>query len=192
MVNCSLQMGVFPVSFKTALVKPLLKKSNLDPNIFNNYRPVSNLPFLSKILEKLVFNQVNDFLIANNILEKYQSGFRMNHSTETALLKILNDIRCNLDNHKLTVLVLLDLTAAFDTVDHHILLNRLRNLVGLSGTVLNWFVSYLTDRHLFVSMDTCFSESHKLKCGVPQGSILGPMLFNLYMLPLQEAWHQLL
>jgi len=93
----------------------------------------------------------------NNILEKYQSGFRMNHSTEPAHLKILNDTRCNLDHHKLTILVLLDLTAAFDTVDHHILLNRLRNLVGLSGTVFNWFVSYLTDRYFFVNMDTCSS-----------------------------------
>ena len=81
------------------------------------------------------------FLITNNILEKCQSGFRTNHITVIALLKILNDIRCNLDNHKLTVLVLLNLTSAFNTVEHHILLNRLRNLVSLSGTVLNWFVS---------------------------------------------------
>ena len=131
-----------------AVVRPLLKKSNLDLNIFNNYRPVSNLPFLSKILERLVFNQLIDFLNRNNIIEKYQSGFRMNHSTETALLKILNDFRCNADAQKHTVLVLLDLSAAFDTVDHHILLNRLRNLVGLSGTVFNWFRSYLTDRCL--------------------------------------------
>ena len=186
-VNCSLQTGVFPTAFKTAVVKPLLKKSNVDPNVLNNYRPVSNLPFLSKILEKLVFNQVNAFLNMNNILEKYQSGFRRNHSTETALLKILNDTRCNLDNHKLTVLVLLDLTAAFDTVDHHILLNRLRNLVGLSGTVFNWFASYLSDRYFFVSMDTYSSRTHEIKCGVPQGSILGPILFNLYMLPLGDV-----
>ena len=180
MVNCSLQTGVFPASFKMAVVKPLLKKSNLDPSIFNNYWPVCNFLFLSKILDKLLFDQVDDFLITSNILER-------NHRTETALLKILNNIRCNLDNHKLTVLVLLDLTAAFDTVDHHILLNRLKNLVGLSGTVLNWFVSYLTDRHFFVSMDTCSSETHKIKCGVPQGSILGPTLFNLYMLPLGDV-----
>ncbi|XP_073349448.1 uncharacterized protein [Pagrus major] len=187
LVNCSLQTGVFPTSFKTAVVKPLLKKSDLDPNVLNNYRPVSNLPFLSKILEKLVSNQVNEFLNSKHILESHQSGFRMNHSTETALLKILNDIRCNLDNNKLTVLVLLDLTAAFDTVDHHILLNRLRNLVGLSGTVFNWFTSYLTDGSFFVSMDTCSSRTHKIKCGVPQGSILGPTLFNLYMLPIGDV-----
>ena len=85
------------------------------------------------------------FLNRKKILEKHQSGFRKYHSTETALLKILNNIRWDLDNKKLTVLVLLDLSAAFDTVDHHILLNRLRHLVGLSGTVLNWFCSYLTD-----------------------------------------------
>ena len=169
------------------MVKPLLKKSNLDPSVFNNYRPVSNLPFLSKVLEKLAFNQVNDFLYRKNIFEKHQSGFRKYHSTETALLKILNDIRWNLDNKKLTVLVLLDLSAAFDTVDHHILLNRLRHLVGLSGTVLNWFCSYLTDRRFYVSMDACSSEIHEIGCGVPQGSILGPLLFNLYMLPLGDV-----
>uniref|UniRef100_A0A671TXF6 Reverse transcriptase domain-containing protein n=1 Tax=Sparus aurata TaxID=8175 RepID=A0A671TXF6_SPAAU len=187
LVNCSLQTGVFPAAFKTAVVKPLLKKSNLDPDIFANYQPVSNLPFLSKILEKLVYIQLNVFLNSNNILEQCQSGFRMNHSTETALMKIVNDLRCNMDSQKLSVLVLLDLSAAFDTVDHHILLNRLRHLVGLSGTVLNWFYSYLTDRHFLVSMDTCSSGTHELKYGVPQGSILGPILFNLYMLPLGDV-----
>uniref|UniRef100_A0A3B3I2H5 Reverse transcriptase domain-containing protein n=1 Tax=Oryzias latipes TaxID=8090 RepID=A0A3B3I2H5_ORYLA len=185
--NCSLQTGVFPSACKTAVVRPLLKKSNLDPKIMDNYRPVSNLPFLGKIIEKLVFIQLHDFLNEHNVLEKCQSGFRTNHSTETALLKILNDLRHNYDSQKLSVLVLLDLSAAFDTVDHQILIDRLRSRVGLSGTALNWFHSYLTDRHFFVSMDTRSSGVHEIGCGVPQGSILGPILFNLYMLPLGDV-----
>ena len=100
----------------------------MDSNDFNNFRPVSNLPFLSKILEKLVFIQLNDYINSQNVLEKFQSGFRVNHSTETALLKILNDFRVNYDSQKVTVLVLLDLSAAFDTIDHTILLTRLKHI----------------------------------------------------------------
>ncbi len=102
-MNCSFQMGVFPAALKTAVVKPLqkknnlLKKNNLDHSVFSNYRPVSNLPFLSKILEKLVFNKLNDFLDSSKIFEKYQSGFGANHSTETAPVKVANDIRLNMD-----------------------------------------------------------------------------------------------
>uniref|UniRef100_A0A3P9M6K8 Reverse transcriptase domain-containing protein n=1 Tax=Oryzias latipes TaxID=8090 RepID=A0A3P9M6K8_ORYLA len=182
-MNSSLQTGIFPAAFKMAVVKQLLKKTNLDPSVFNNYRPVSNLPFLSKVLEKLVFIQLNEFLLQNNIFEINQSGFRTNHSTETALLKIVNDLRCAMDSGQISVLVLLDLSAAFDTVDHLILVNRLKSL-GLSGTVLKWFESYLMERSFMVSMDTYFSGVHEINCGVPQGSILGPLLFNIYMLPL--------
>ena len=152
-VNSSLQMGVFPSAFKTALVKPLLKRNGLDVLDPNNYRPVSNLPFLSKILEKLVFNQLNDFINSKNIHEIFQSGFRSKHSTETALVKVVNDLRHDLDTRKLAVLVLLDLSAAFDTVDHRILLNRLHNLIGISGTVFKWFQSYLTDREFFYQFE---------------------------------------
>ena len=184
-INRSLQTGVFPTSLKTAIVKPLLKRNTSDPSVLSNYRPVSNLPFLSKILEKLVFNQLNDFLISHNISKKYQSGSRAKHSTETALTKVVNDLRCIMDMKKLSVLVLLDLSAAFDTVDNTVLLDRLHIPIGLSGIVFNWFKSYLTGREFY--MDECSSESYKLNCGITQGSILGPTLFNLHMLPLGDV-----
>ena len=180
----SLLTGVFPPELKTALVKPLLKKNNLDPLVLNNYRPISNLPFLSKILETTVLQQLNDFLSHNRILDKFQSGFRSHHSTETALVKIVNDLRMNTDSKALSILVLLDLSAAFDTIDHDILIERLEKWVGLSGPVLNWLRTYLTDREFYVMLGENKSENHSMPYGVPQGSILGPLLFSLYMLPL--------
>lgn len=182
--NYSLLTGTFPQALKSAVVKPLLKKTNLDPLVLNNFRPISNLSFLSKILEKLVFRQLNDYLNFNSTLEKFQSGFRLHHSTETALVKVVNDLRMNMDDNKLTILVLLDLSAAFDTVDHDILINRLQNCVGLSGSVLDWFRTYLSGRAFSVSLGEHSSANTSITCGVPQGYILGPVLFSLYMLPL--------
>ncbi len=182
-MNTSLLSGTFPNSLKTAVVKPLLKKRNLDNTVLSNYRPISNLPFIGKINENVVFNQLNNYLNSNGYLNNFQSGFRAHHSTETALIKIIHYICFNYDSGKISVLVLLDLSAAFDTVDHNILLERLDNSVGLSGMALKWFRSYLEGRGYYVSKGEHKSKWTSMTCGVIQGSILAPLLFSLYMLP---------
>ena len=116
-ISQSLQTGDFPSSFKEAIVTPLLKKPSLEC-IFKNYRPISNLPFISKVLEKVVATQFTDHLTEHHLLETFQSAYRQYHSTETALLRVQNDILCALDNQCTVLLLLIDLSAAFDTVDH--------------------------------------------------------------------------
>uniref|UniRef100_A0A3Q3EI49 Alpha-1-antitrypsin homolog n=1 Tax=Labrus bergylta TaxID=56723 RepID=A0A3Q3EI49_9LABR len=139
-INSSLAEGVVPSAFKHAVVQPLLKKPNLDPTDFNNFRPISKLPFLSKVLEKVVSTQLLSFMTENNLFEKFQSGFRACHSTETALLKVTNDLLLATDRGEGTILILLDLSAAFDTVDHTILTDRLRHWVGLKDTALSCYI----------------------------------------------------
>ena len=176
--------GQVPSYFKQAVVQPLLKKPNLDVSLHSNYRPISKLPFISKILEKIVANQLLTVLDEHFIFDKFQSGFRQKHSTETALLRVSNDLMMAADDGECSVLVLLDLSAAFDTVDYSIMLDRLRDWVGVTGSALNWFSSYLTGRGFSVAIGSHISDSVPLSCGVPQGSVLGPLLFALYMLPL--------
>ena len=189
-INGSLNTGTVPTIFKTAIIKPLLKKTNLDPLTLANYRPISNLPFMSKVLEKVVASQLTTYLSCNNLFDNFQSGFRSNHSTETALVKVSNDLLMAMDTDKTSLLLLLDLSAAFDTVDHSILLTRLEHLIGIKGLALDWFRSYLSDRSQRVLYNNSMSDSSSVKFGVPQGSVLGPILFCLYMTPLGNIFRK--
>ena len=157
--------------------------ASLDPENFGNYRPISNLPFLSKITEN-VLAQLLKHLHTNKLLYHLQSAYRSDHSTETALLKICNDILSALDNKNVALLSLLDLSAAFDTIDHSILMSRLRTCFGISGSVLSWSESYFSGRFQSVSVHGTLSTPSPLLYGVPQGSVLGPILFVLYTYPL--------
>uniref|UniRef100_A0A8C6KL48 Reverse transcriptase domain-containing protein n=1 Tax=Nothobranchius furzeri TaxID=105023 RepID=A0A8C6KL48_NOTFU len=164
----------------------VLTKPSLDPSLHSSFRPISKLPFISKILEKVVAKQLTAALDEQNIYDSFQSGFCRAHSTETALLRVSNDLLTHSDAGDCSVLVLLDLTAAFDTVDHHLLLERLRDWVGLSGSALEWFSSYLSEISFSVAVSKFRSSTTSLTHGVPQGSVLGPLLFLLYLLPLQH------
>ena len=190
LVNESLQTGEFPDDLKKALVIPLLKKPSLEP-IPKNYRPVSNLPFLGKLMERCVIDQLMEHIHANTLMEPLQSAYRSHHSTETVLLKVKTDILKAMDNQEVTCLVLLDLSATFDMVDHKILLERLENYFGITGIALRWIELYLTNwlQRVVIgdmNMTGARSDSISLKYGVPQGSVLGPILFTFYTSPLGQ------
>ncbi|WP_419588267.1 RNA-directed DNA polymerase, partial [Thiolapillus sp.] len=161
---------------------------SLDQDDLKNYRPVSNLSFLSKVAEKLVLSQLSEYLNANQLFSPVQSAYRPNHSTETALVKIVNDLLLALDDGKVSVLTLLDLSAAFDTIDHNILLHRLEHAFGITGTALSWIRSYLSDRDQTVVVNGLKSEPFRLLYGVPQGSVLGPVLFVFYTKPFDDIF----
>jgi hypothetical protein len=183
LINYSLDRSYVPKSFKSSLIRPLIKKPDLDTNILKNYRPVSNLPYVSKIIEKIVDSRLEGYLTANELHDPHQSAYRKFHSTETALIKVQNDILNSLDNNDVTMLVMLDLSAAFDTIDHITLLQRLNTNFGISGKPLEWIRSYLSDRHQTVTINGELSNPVKLSYSVPQGSVLGPKFFTMYTKP---------
>ena len=160
-----------------AKVIPLFKKG--DKLLFENYRPISLLTAISKILERVVFNQLYDHLTKHNLLFVEQYGFRKRHSTEYAALELVDRISNGLDNRKLPISIFLALSKAFDTLDHQILLHKLYHY-GIRNSAKNWFSSYLTNRLQYIDIDGTKSNSHPLSIGVPQGSILGPLLFIIY------------
>ena len=163
-----------------------MEKPLLDKHLLKNYRPISNLPFLSKILEKVILYKLLSHLQENNLSNSFQSVYRAGHSTETVLLRIVNYILSTLDNDNISVLLLLDLSAAFDTTDHQILLSLLNSVFGIQSTALQWFQSYLSDRYQSTSVNNSSSSPSQLMYGVPQCSVLGPILFVLHTTPLSD------
>ena len=176
--NQSISTGVVPNILKVSRVTPAYKNGIMtNPN---NYRPIATLSPFSKILEKIVFNQLNSFLEKHNTIFKYQFGFRKGHSTEQAILEITDNLKTSIDNKLITCGLFLDFSKALDTVNHNILLSKLYKY-GIRGKPLDWFTSYLLNRTQYVQIGNDKSSPLEIVCGIPQGSTLGPLLFLLYI-----------
>ena len=173
---------------KEAHIVPILKSLALDKELFKNYRPVSLLCFVSKLVERIVHKRINNHLSSNSLLSSSQYGYKKHHSCETLLLKLVDDILVAVDQKFGVVVLLVDLSAAFDTVDHRLLLNVLQFKYHITGSALSWLKSFITGRQQRVKIGDCLSDLTYVLFGVPQGSILGPLLFNLYCASISSAF----
>jgi len=177
-INCFLTSGVFPSALKTAKVTPIFKTG--DKNYVSNFKPISILPFLSKMFEKVSLNRLKLYLTTINIPSKYQYSFQEKVSTYIAIANVGEEITSFIDNKESSLGVFIDFSKAFDTVDHFIL-HRNLHWYGIRGSQLNLFESYLNNRMQYVCLNECHSTLLRIECGVPQGSILGPLLFLIYI-----------
>ena len=176
-VNATFSFAQFPIAWKTAEVTPILKDG--DHEVPNNNRPISLLPVVSKICERAAHDQLTSYLTANQRLTPKQCGNKKWNSTETSLIQTTDTILEAMDKKQLTVTVLLDMSKTFDSIDHEILNTKLQD-VGLSPSAINWFHSYLQARYQVVKIQNIISDRLPVTCGVPQGSILGPLQFSIY------------
>jgi hypothetical protein len=166
-------------------VTPIIKKKNGDKNDLSNYRPVANLPFVSKLIERVISKQIVTHLNDGGFWDPQQYAYRQFHSCETALLDVLDFVYSGIDDKKVTLLVLLDLSAAFDTIDHNILSQRLQKC-GIAERAHKWIIDYLSNRQQIIKCKDVLSSPQPVLYGVPQGSVLGPVLFNVYLTGLRD------
>ena len=176
-----------PSRFQKSSHYPILKKPQFNSLSPSNYRPISNLSIHSKILERVISSQLITYLTTNKIPNIFQSAYIPHKYTESALTLITSDLLSGLNNNRGTILFLLDMSSAFDTLDHNVRIYRL-SAIGITGIALNWFTSYITNRSSSVRSNTYYSPIHSITHGLTQGSVLGPLLFNIYLLPIFEIF----
>ena len=192
LVNVSLQNGVFSQKWKVAIVNPLLKKLGMEL-ISSSYRPISNLKFVSKLVESCAMDRLNKHCFYNRLIPDYQSAYRRFYSCETSVLKLVNDILWGMECQEISSLIVCNLSAAFDTVDHLLLLDILSNKFGVGGTALNWFDSYLHPRSLQVMIGKEFSSERDLPLSVPQGKLCRVHSYLIYIVVhyMRLSYHQI-